>query len=158
MCQYFLQVGQWSYFNDFLIFDTVSSFHGNYAQLNIIRCLATMQKNWFANEYMEMLSGAKKVFTFLREIFVREAGGKKASKVVDDSRGKFWWIGRGSFPELWIPASVASPIPLPPTSHTLHLWQWPVNKQILTFSFSGIFSSSFLGKKTSKAWTYILKV
>ena len=35
----------------------------------------------------------KKVYKFLWEIFVA-ACKKKASKVVDDSRGKFWWIGR----------------------------------------------------------------
>jgi len=98
----------------------MSSFFGNYF-LKRILCLAPMQNNLIGKWiYVEMLSAAVKVFTFLREIFVRRALGKKASKVVDDSRGKFWWRSSavGVLRELWIPDSVASPtLPHLPPSH-----------------------------------------
>ena len=66
--------------------------------LNIWRCWAT------------------KVSTFLREIFVR--GGKKASKVVDDSRGKFWWIDRGSLARVVNPGFCCIPPSHPPLHFT----------------------------------------
>ena len=99
---------------------------------------------------MEMLSGAKKVFTFLREIFVREAGGKKASKVVDDSRGKFWWIVRGSLEGVVNPGFCC--ISHPPTSHS-HILA-ALRQQVNSFAQSdlifgrGVFLRFFLAEET----------
>ena len=64
---------------------------------------------------------AKKVSTFLREIFV-PARREKASKVVDDSRGKFCWIVRGSLERVVNPGFCC--ISHPPTCIS-HIWISP---------------------------------
>ena len=71
-----------------------------------IQYLATMQTRLIGKWiYMEMLSGAKKVFTFLREIFVRQAEREKSLKscwwfpgeVLVDRRGSFTRVENPGF-------------------------------------------------------------
>jgi len=72
---------------------------------------------WLANEYIwRCCRGRRKFLHSCGRFLCGKRRGKKASKVVDDSRGKFWWIAVGVSPELRIPASVASPTPLPHTA------------------------------------------
>ena len=53
---------------------------------------------WLANEYIwRCCRGRRKFLHSCGRFLCGKRRGKKASKVVDDSRGKFWWIARGSF-------------------------------------------------------------
>ena len=89
---------------------------------------------WLANEYIwRCCRGRRKFLHSCGRFLCGKRRGKKASKVVDDSRGKFWWIAVGVSPELRIPASVASPTPLPHTALLATASQQ-----------SDLFSSSFL--------------
>ena len=112
-----------------------------------IQCLAPMQTRLIGKWiYMEMLSGAKKVFTFLREIFVRQAEREKSLK-------SCWWFPgevlvdrRGSFTRVENPGFCCISHPSP-THCTFSNGQ-------STIRFILFFLSLF-GRKSSKVWKVI---